>query len=217
MAEASSASGSETAARQLAATITRVTDLAAKLGRSPDGVLNPTQVHLATGVPVAVVETLLRGESAGEPDIQERFIQRLKVIRGLDEKGNKRKHSQVAIALHTGISRQQIHALINGDRRPTMDHCARIERFFGVPAGFLQSEDAAAVNNALLQTEKTLLEMLAEREDSAPSLPQMLAKHGVEGIAARAALLPTDQDREKVVRWLDQFMAECTAEADDAS
>ncbi|MFF4448174.1 helix-turn-helix transcriptional regulator [Streptomyces sp. NPDC001502] len=212
MTETSSASGPEAAVRELTATAERVIDLAAKLGRSRDEVLNAGELHLATGVPTAVVESLLRGESAGEPNRQERFRQRLKVIQALDVQGNKRKHSQAAIARQTGISRQQINALANGERKPTMDHCALIETFFGRPAGFLMSEDAAAVNSALLLMEMSLLKEVAKQDQPAPTLATMLAVHGVEGIAARAALLPTDDHRDRVLRMIENLMAESAAE-----
>ncbi|WP_053684412.1 helix-turn-helix transcriptional regulator [Streptomyces sp. WM4235] len=215
MTEDSSASEAR-AAHALTAGVARVVNLAARLGRSCEDVLDPGDLHLATGVPVAVVEALLRGENAGEPDIQERFMQRLEVIRATHVRENKRKHSQAQIAKTTGISRQQINALVNGERRPTMDHCARIERFFGRPAGFLQSLDAEAVANAVLPLENALLEELARREPSVMTISfnEILAGHGVEGIAARAALLPTDQHRAKVAEWLDSFMAEPASDAD---
>lgn len=212
MTDTSWASGPEDAVRELTATAERVIDLAAELGRSRDDVLNVSELHLATGVPIAVVESLLQGESAGEPNRQERFKQRLKAIQALDVQGNKRKHSQAAIARQTGISRQQINALANGERKPTMDHCALIEAFFGRPAGFLMSEDAAAVNGALLRLEMSLLKEVAEQDTPAPTLAGLLAVHGVEGIAARAALLPTDDHRDRVLRMIERPMTESESE-----
>ncbi|MGZ9928604.1 helix-turn-helix transcriptional regulator [Streptomyces sp. NC-S4] len=212
----SSASGPEAAVRELTATAERVIDLAAELGRSREEVLDAAELHLATGVPTAVVESLLRGESAGEPNRQERFRQRLKVVQALDVQGNKRKHSQAAIARQTGISRQQINALANGERKPTMDHCALIEAFFGRPAGFLMSEDAAAVNGALLRVEMSLLKEVAKQDKPAPTLVDLLAVHGVEGIAARAALLPTDDHRDRVLRMIERLLTESEPETGDA-
>ncbi|MEV7547966.1 transcriptional regulator, partial [Streptomyces sp. NPDC089915] len=56
-------------------------------------------------------------------------------------------------------------ALLGGDRRPTMDHCSRLERFFDRPAGFLQSEDAEALNCALAGVEKRLLREYQEQSE----------------------------------------------------
>ncbi|MFF3313166.1 transcriptional regulator [Streptomyces sp. NPDC002952] len=209
MTDANSASG-PTAAGSLAATIERVTALAAKLGKAPTVVLDPETLSRASGVPAAVVRTLLNGESEGEPDIQLRFLQRVALLQETHN-GNGRKVTQADIARGTGISRQQINALLNGERRPTMDHCARIEGFFDRPAGFLQSQDTDALNNALVLLEKSLLEELAAREQA----PAIYARHGVESIALRAALLPTDRDRQRVLTWLDQFMSELDQKRDE--
>ena len=211
-------SASELAATgQLAAAIERVTGLAAKLDRRRDEVLAPSTLHLASGVPVDVIEALLEGEPAGERDIQRRFLQRLDLLSRTHVKENGRKFTQGDIANETGISRQQINALFNGERRPTMVHCSQIERFFQRPAGFLQSEDSDALLGALLAVEKKLLEEYAARESVSYATPSIFERHGVEGIALRAALLPTDHDRQKVLEWLDWFMSERSTSTPDES
>ncbi|MCZ9339061.1 helix-turn-helix transcriptional regulator, partial [Streptomyces sp. TRM76130] len=81
---------------------------------------------------------------AGEPDVQARFMQRLDLLRRTRLKPNGRRYTQQEIADGAGMSRQQAGALINGDRRPTMEHCDALQRFFRVHAGFLTAEDPEA-------------------------------------------------------------------------
>ncbi|MEU8432870.1 helix-turn-helix transcriptional regulator [Streptomyces sp. NPDC029216] len=210
-------------APHLAAAIERVVRLGAKLGRSRGEVLDPEALHRACGVPLDVVRELLRGRAAGEPDIHERFRQRLDLLHETYRKENGRKFSHGEIARESGVSRQQVQALLGGDRRPTMDHCARLERFFERPAGFLQSEDADALYCALAVVERTLLQEHQEYSERgvlavAPAgtgagLPSLYERHGVDGIALRAALLP-DQERTKLLEWLDHYMDEVAAEQD---
>ncbi|MFF5705251.1 transcriptional regulator [Streptomyces sp. NPDC012794] len=205
-----------TAAARLASVIERVAELGAKLGRGRDEVLDPGPLSHASGVPLDVVRELLAGREAGEPDIHERFRQRLDLLHSTYLKENGRKYSHGEIARASGISRQQVQALLGGDRRPTMDHCARLERFFQRPAGFLQSEDADALHCALTAVEKTLLHEYSERNVPAAAAdgaggPSLYARHGVDGIALRAALLP-DQGRTKLLQWLDNYMDEYASE-----
>jgi transcriptional regulator with XRE-family HTH domain len=156
----------------------------------------------------------LSGRPAGEPDVQARFLQRLDLLRRTRLKPNGRKHTQQEIADGAGMSRQQAGALINGDRRPTMEHCDALQRFFRVHAGFLTAEDPEALAGALQRTEQELLQKLADREraadraaaEAADPLEQLLQDHGVRGIAWRAAQLPTDQHRDKVAEWLDMLL-----------
>ncbi|WP_331728253.1 helix-turn-helix transcriptional regulator [Streptomyces sp. NBC_00158] len=218
-------SASAVTAAQLAEAVARVVDLGAKLGRGRDEVLVPEELHRLSGVPLDVVRELLQGRPAGEPDIHERFRQRLDLLHGTCLKENGRRFSHGEIARQSGISRQQVQALLGGDRRPTMDHCARLERFFGRPAGFLQSEDTEALSCALAVTEKSLLQEHREHSErgalaAAPAAagtgrPSLYERHGVDGIALRAALLP-DQGRTKLLEWLDNYMEERAAEGESA-
>ncbi|MER5813395.1 helix-turn-helix transcriptional regulator [Streptomyces sp. NPDC002033] len=209
-------------ASQLAAAVERVVDLGAKLGRSRDEVLDPDKLRLASGVPLDVVRALLHGRPAGEPDIHKRFRQRLDLLHGTYLKENGRRFSHGEIARQSGISRQQVQALFGGDRRPTMDHCARLERFFERPAGALQSEDAEALSCALAVIEKTLLQEYQEHSERGVLAEQsagagrssLYERHGVDGIALRAALLP-DQGRTKLLEWLDNYMDERAAEGNE--
>ena len=195
----------------LPAVVARVTALADKLGVAHSEVFDTRRLSVASGVPEAVVKALLSGQRAGEPDIQARFLQRLDLLRRTRLKPNGRKYTQQEIADGAGMSRQQAGALINGDRRPTMEHCDAIQRFFRVHAGFLTAEDPEALAGALQHTEQELLQQLAGREreaaaaDSDP-LERLLQDHGVRGIAWRAAQLPTDQHRDKVAEWLDMLL-----------
>lgn len=137
--------------------------------------------------------------------MQARFLQRLDLLRRTRLKPNGRRHTQQEIADGAGISRQQAGALINGDRRPTMEHCDALQRFFRVHAGFLTAEDPEALAGALQHIEQELLQKLAAREAAAAApdpLERLLQDHGVRGIAWRAAQLPTDQHRDKVAEWL---------------
>ncbi|MFE9257039.1 helix-turn-helix domain-containing protein [Streptomyces sp. NPDC006879] len=199
----------------LAATAARVTELADKLGRAHAEVLNPSHLSESSGVPEDVVKSLLGGNQAGEPDVQARFLQRLDLLRRTRLKPNGRRYTQQEIADGAGMSRQQAGALINGDRRPTMEHCDAIQRFFGVHAGFLTAHDVDALTDALLRTEQQLLQDFAGREPEAVSaggppaadpLARLLQDHGIRGIAWRAAQLPSDKHRDKVTEWLDMLL-----------
>ncbi|MFI6053163.1 helix-turn-helix domain-containing protein [Streptomyces violascens] len=198
----------------LAAVVARVAELAGKLGTSQADVFDVHRLSEASGVPADVVGALLDGQPAGEPDLQARFLQRFGLLRSTRRKPNGRPHTQQEIADGAGMSRQQAGALINGDRRPTMEHCDAIQRFFGVHAGFLTADDTDALGGALLRTEQELLQQLAGREREgalagAPggdALERLLQDHGVRGIAWRAAQLPTDKHRDKVTEWLDMLL-----------
>ena len=193
----------------LSAVVASVTALADRLGVAHGEVFDVGRLSVASGVPEPVVKALLSGQPAGEPDVQARFLQRLDLLRRTRLKPNGRKYTQQEIADGAGMSRQQAGALINGDRRPTMEHCDALQRFFRVHAGFLTAEDPEALASALQHTEQELLQKLAERE-SAPAaddpLERLLQDHGVRGIAWRAAQLPTDQHRDKVAEWLDMLL-----------
>ena len=193
------------------AVVARVTTLADRLGVPHAEVFATGRLSVASGVPEPVVRALLSGRPAGEPDVQARFLQRLDLLRRTRLKPNGRKYTQQEIADGAGMSRQQAGALINGDRRPTMEHCDAIQRFFRVHAGFLTAEDPEALTSALQRTEQELLQRLADTERRAASaaddpLERLLQDHGVRGIAWRAAQLPTDQHRDKVAEWLDMLL-----------
>ncbi|MFF9605181.1 helix-turn-helix domain-containing protein [Streptomyces sp. NPDC014684] len=194
---------------QLSAVAARVTALADRLGVPHTEVFDVRRLSVACGVPEPVVKALLSGRPAGEPDVQARFLQRLDLLRRTRLKPNGRKYTQQEIADGAGMSRQQAGALINGDRRPTMEHCDALQRFFRVHAGFLTAEDAEALAGALQRTEQELLQKLADQERAEAAqdpLERLLQDHGVRGIAWRAAQLPTDQHRDKVAEWLDMLL-----------
>lgn len=195
----------------LPAVVARVAALADRLGVPHTEVFDVGRLSAASGVPESVVGALLSGRPAGEPDVQTRFVQRLDLLRRTRLKPNGRKYTQQEIAGGAGMSRQQAGALINGDRRPTMEHCDAIQRFFRVHAGFLTAEDPEALANCLQHTEQELLQQLADRERKAAAagddpLERLLRDHAVRGIAWRAAQLPTDQHRDKVAEWLDMLL-----------
>jgi transcriptional regulator with XRE-family HTH domain len=200
-----------TATVLLQAVVARVTALADRLGVPHAEVFDVRRLSAESGVPDPVVRALLNGRPAGEPDLQARFLQRLDLLRRTRLKPNGRRYTQQEIADGAGMSRQQAGALINGDRRPTMEHCDAIQRFFRVHAGFLTAEDSEALVGALQRSEQELLQRLADRERAAVSvardpLERLLLDHGVRGIAWRAAQLPTDQHRDKVAEWLDMLL-----------
>ncbi|MGW1025957.1 helix-turn-helix domain-containing protein [Streptomyces sp. NPDC002577] len=207
------ADGADTA--PLRAVAGRVSALADRLGVPHCEVFDVQRLSAASGVPDDVVKLLLSGQPAGEPDLQARFLQRLDLLRRTRLKVNGRRYTQQEIADGAGMSRQQAGALINGGRRPTMEHCDAIQRFFKVHAGFLTAEDPEALAGALQRTEQELLQQLADRDRASAAasaaveddpLEQLLQDHGVRGIAWRAAQLPTDEHRDKVAEWLDMLL-----------
>ncbi|MET7441347.1 helix-turn-helix domain-containing protein [Streptomyces sp. NPDC004082] len=200
-----------TATVLLPAVVARVTALADRLGVPHGEIFDVRRLSAESGVSEPVVKALLSGRPAGEPDLQTRFLQRFDLLRRTRLKPNGRKYTQQEIADGAGMSRQQAGALINGDRRPTMEHCDAIQRFFRVHAGFLTAEDPEALASALQRCEQELLQQLADRERAAAlaahdPLERLLQDHGVRGIAWRAAQLPTDQHRDKVAEWLDMLL-----------
>ncbi|MCP3818363.1 helix-turn-helix domain-containing protein [Streptomyces sp. A3M-1-3] len=213
MTDGFSASGSA-ATGLLGATAARVAELAGQLGLNRTEVFDLQRLSEQSGAPTDVVRALLEGRPAGEPDLQARFLQRFDLLRRTRLKPNGRRYTQQEIADGAGMSRQQAGALINGDRRPTMEHCDAIQRFFGVHAGFLTAADSDALTGALQRTEQRLLQDLAGRErqpaTAAPPvgdpMERLLQDHGVRGIAWRAAQLPTDKHRDKVTEWLDMLL-----------
>ncbi|MEU5513585.1 helix-turn-helix domain-containing protein [Streptomyces griseoaurantiacus] len=156
-----------TATASLPAVVARVTALADRLGVPQAQVYDTGRLCAASGVPESVVKALLAGRPAGEPDLQARFLRRLDLLRRTRLKPNGRKYTQQEIADGAGMSRQQAGALINGDRRPTMEHCDAIQRFFRVHAGFLTADDPDALATALQHIEQELLQQLADREGAA--------------------------------------------------
>lgn len=200
-----------TATEVLPTLTARVGALADRLGVPHTEVFDHARLSVASGVPQTVVRALLNGRPAGEPDVRARFLQRLGLLRRTRLRPDGRRYTQQEMADGAGMSRQQAGALINGDRRPTMEHCDALQRFFRVHAGFLTAEDPEALAGALQHTEQELLQQLADRErESAETaedqLGRLLQDHGVRGIAWRAAQLPTDQHRDKVAEWLDMLL-----------
>ena len=200
-----------TATVLLRALVARLTALTERLDVPHTQVFDIQRLSADSGVSESVVKALLGGRPAGEPDLQTRFLQRFDLLRRTRLKSNGRRYTQQEIADGAGMSRQQAGALINGDRRPTMEHCDAIQRFFGVRAGFLTAEDAEALADTLQRREQELLQQLADRERAvtvaaADPLARLMQDHGVRGIAWRAAQLPTDQHRDKVAEWLDMLL-----------
>ncbi|MGW0605967.1 helix-turn-helix domain-containing protein [Streptomyces sp. NPDC002640] len=221
-------------AAPLRAVTARVSSLADRLGVPRGEVFDVARLSAASGVPEGTVKTLLSGRAGGERDVQTRFLHRLDLLRRTRLRPDGRRYTQREIADGAGMSRQQAGALLNGDRRPTMEHCDALQRFFGVHAGFLTAEDPEALADALQCTERELLRRLADREGREPAPPpaappaapaaavsatagdgtevgedaleRLLRDHGVRGIAWRAAQLPTDQHRDKVAEWLDMLL-----------
>ncbi|MGW0734675.1 helix-turn-helix domain-containing protein [Streptomyces sp. NPDC002851] len=140
----------------LAAVVARVAELAERAGVPREEVFDLQRLSAESGVPAGVVRELLEGRPAGEPDLQARFLQRFALLRKTRLKADGRRFTQQEIAHGAGMSRQQAGALINGDRRPTMEHCAAIQRFFKVHAGFLTAEDTDALAGALQRVEREL-------------------------------------------------------------
>ncbi|MGX2993611.1 helix-turn-helix domain-containing protein [Streptomyces sp. JNUCC 64] len=164
MTDGFSVPGGTTPSGSLPGVLARVRAHADRLGVPYAEVFDVARLSVASGVPEPVVRELLSGRPGGEPDLQARFLQRFDLLRRTRLKPNGRRYTQQEIADGAGMSRQQAGALINGDRRPTMEHCAAIQRFFGVHAGFLSAEDADALAFALQLTEQDLLQRAAARE-----------------------------------------------------
>ncbi|MDI3423309.1 helix-turn-helix domain-containing protein [Streptomyces luteolus] len=177
------------AAGPLAVVVARVAELADRVGVPRAEAFRPAKLSAESGVPVPVVEELLAGRSGGEADLQARFLQRFALLRKTRLKPDGRRYTQQEIAHGAGMSRQQAGALINGDRRPTMEHCAAIQRFFKVHAGFLTAEDTDALTGALRRVEEELRQRQAGLPEERP--PVDAAGHaGAPGSAAAPSTAP---------------------------
>ncbi|NBE53747.1 helix-turn-helix transcriptional regulator [Streptomyces boluensis] len=214
------------AAGPLSAVVARVAELADRVGARRAEVFDVPRLSAESGVPAGVVAELLAGRAAGDFDLQARFLWRFALLRETRLKPDGRRYTQQEIADGAGMSRQQAGALINGDRRPTMEHCAAIQRFFKVHAGFLTAEDTDALAAALHHVEEELRQRHSARSEQEPAdaaepteadsgtgsgegpdaLERLLQHHGVRGIAWRAAQLPTDKHRDTVTEWLDMLL-----------
>ncbi|WP_229820928.1 MULTISPECIES: helix-turn-helix domain-containing protein [Streptomyces] len=142
---------------------TRLAVLARHLGHVPDKILDERALAEASGVPQAVVAALLAGRQVPPSDPDKRFVRRMAILRDSRRKANGRMYTHEEIAEGSHMSRQQCSALLAGERRPTARHQFHLERFFGVPDGFLTATDADALRRCLLDIELSLLRELFEQ------------------------------------------------------
>ncbi|QCX82639.1 Helix-turn-helix protein (plasmid) [Streptomyces sp. YIM 121038] len=163
----------------------QVDDLARRLGKSRDQVLDPARVSYATGIPHRRVEELLAGACPLTPPVPREdlkrynnslFVQRLALLHQTRVDENGQRYSQRAIARGTGISIPQIGHLLEGERSPNNDHATRIERFFGVAEGFCSRPEGAALIAAL-------------RPLVAEELPQLITRELLEELGVHAVAL----------------------------
>ena len=201
-----------TATVLLPAVVARVTALADRLGVPHAEVFDTGRLSVASGVPETRGEGPAERPSAGEPDLQARFLQRLDLLRRTRLKPNGRKYTQQEIADGAGMS-----APAGGrphQRRPAPHHGA-LRRHPALLPGARRiphgrgsrgprGRPADAPNRSFSNSSPTVS---ARRPKAAHDpLERLLQDHGVRGIAWRAAQLPTDQHRDKVAEWLDMLL-----------
>lgn len=150
----------------LASTLGSLREAARSLGVPLDRVLVVDEVAYATGIPAERVGALLAGADPGDDTVPTTFQRRLNHLRDtrLKDPGKGTRYSLADIAKGTGMSHQQVDFLLKGLRRPSLEHSAGLERFFGVEPGFFALSDREALVRYLraLARELPLLE-LADR------------------------------------------------------
>ncbi|MCX2969221.1 MULTISPECIES: XRE family transcriptional regulator [Streptomyces] len=174
----------------LAATLKRLTLLTGESGPGGDA-LDVAALSYATGVPEPTVRALLAGEHVPEEDFAERVRRRIVFLRGTRPRPDGRPYSFKAIAESFGASGAALSALVNGKGAPLASTAAGIERFFGVPNGFLTAEATQALDAALQP-------VLTRLEREADPLSEVKERYAVRGAALRAAK-ELSEDKWKVL------------------
>jgi transcriptional regulator with XRE-family HTH domain len=146
-----------------AAIACRVACLAAVLGYSAEEVLDESALACSAGIPPESVARLLAGGQSCERGVEERFVQRLRDLHSTHVKPNGKKFLHREIAAQAQMSRQQVTALLAGERQPSAAHQFYLEEFFGVRHGYLTATDSDALCQSLSGIELTLHRELFKR------------------------------------------------------
>ncbi|MEU3047374.1 hypothetical protein ABZ705_12800 [Streptomyces sp. NPDC006984] len=194
----------------------RIDALLQASNRRRDQVLDIEQLARDAALPAETVHTLLDGGQVPQMEFSALVRQRFAQLRAsrLRQKGEQREpYSLREIGESFGLTGAALSAWGNAERnvRPSVEAVAGIERFYGVPRGFLYARPDEALADAL----RPVLEAL---EDSADPYAVLAARHpGVKGLTLRRFLTLPEQEAQVVqqtVEALDRLLHE--DRADDA-
>ncbi|ATZ22981.1 hypothetical protein ACFZBM_02465 [Streptomyces lavendulae] len=177
----------------------------------------------ASGLPVAEVEALLRGEqvaSAAESGADavearhRRVLDRILFLRATrlrpSTDGQRRVYSLAEIAAGAGTSPQWLDKMIKTGKAPNLDHAAGIAQFFGERIEFLVAEPAEALDRVLRDIHNELLERAFERQDQdlrrlkdRGTAPDLNPELGVVGYAARALAEVPDDTAQPLIALIE--------------
>ncbi|MET9667632.1 XRE family transcriptional regulator [Streptomyces sp. NPDC006475] len=163
-------------------------------GLRREDVLDVAALSFETGIPEETVTALLNGESVEEVELGERVSQRFRFLRETRPRpGDGKEFSLPEIAASFGASRQSLTPLAKGTGKPGLQHAFSIEKFFGVPTGFLTTEAVPALDRALQSVLKDLREL--------HPLTALMASHDVKEIALRSGKLKGLSDDSRRLLW----------------
>ncbi|MFG2972341.1 helix-turn-helix domain-containing protein [Streptomyces sp. NPDC048331] len=129
--------------------LARLHDLIEKADLDWSVALDPEPLALSTGLPLSVVTMGLHGREMPVLDLHRQVHQRLEFLRSHRPRPDGKPYSQKEIGDGAGLTPQWSGQLLNGGKKPSLEHAARIEDFFGVPRGFLTATPSQALDRAL--------------------------------------------------------------------
>nr|WTA23940.1 helix-turn-helix transcriptional regulator [Streptomyces sp. NBC_00853] len=190
--------------------LARLQDLIVKADLDWAIVLDPGPLALSTGLPLSVVAMGLHGREMPLMDLHKQVHQRLAFLRSHRPRPDGKPYSQKEIGAGAGLTSQWSGQLLNGGKKPSLEHAARIEDFFGVPRGFLTATPSQALDRALSEKVAELQDaqvaalqhanerLMAER-DRQEALLQQCERNRVKSISFRG---PSSQVKREVLEEL---------------
>ncbi|MCX4539540.1 hypothetical protein [Streptomyces sp. NBC_01565] len=130
-------------------TLARLDELIEEAGLDRAEVLDPAPLALSTGLPVAVVVAGLHRRPLPAVSILEQVGQRLEFLRATRLRPDGRPYPLREIGDGAGLTSQWLGQIVKREKKPSLEHAARIEDFFRVPRGFLTATPAQALDRAL--------------------------------------------------------------------
>ncbi|MFD4133366.1 helix-turn-helix domain-containing protein [Streptomyces goshikiensis] len=131
------------------ATLARLDELIEDSGLDRSRVLDPAPLSLSTGLPVEVVAAGLDRRPMTPVSFLEQVGQRLEFLRATRLRPDGRPYPLKEIADGAGLTSQWLGQIVKGEKKPSLEHAARIEDFFLVPRGFLTATPSQALDRAL--------------------------------------------------------------------
>jgi transcriptional regulator with XRE-family HTH domain len=169
-------------------------------------VLNARDLSFETGIPEAVVRTLLAGGRAEAVSVAERVRQRLDLLRETRRREDGKKYSLEEVAAAAGVTRQTMSEW-RRKGMPSLESADRLRRFFSLPPGFFFADEPEALNEVLQRH----LHHLESRSDPLAELrtPEILR------LAARGLLSPSGV--RAMAQWAEGITRPDASGADSGS